>query len=226
MPVNSILATIARISTDHRFVLLLGVIIIYLLWEFVRSSVGGAEIVQVTLLSVLLLAAITCLRFKKETFVTSRMFGVLVVVLGWVKAATDIAWLDRIDGLFRAVFLLMVTGALIYQVARTSRVSLGLIIGAINGYLLLGIVGGILARIVDGLAPGAFRFDPQVHLGASKYLYFSYITLATVGYGDITPTAPAAQFVAVALGVSGQLYIATIIALLVGKYLSNRPGLD
>ena len=220
---NSLLAAFGRATADQRFVLLLGTILLYLLWEFVLSFVGGGEIVQVTILSILLLAAITCLRFKKQTFLTSRIFGVLVVALGWVRAATDILWLDRVDGFFRAVFLLMVTGALIYQVARTERVSFGLIIGAINGYLLLGIIGGTIVRIVDGITPGAFRFDPQIHLGASKYLYFSYITLATVGYGDITPTIPAAQLVAVVLGVSGQLYIATIIALLVGKYLSGKP---
>lgn len=223
---NSILATLGRASRDQRFVLLLGMIIVYLLWEFVRTSVAGGEIVRVTILSVLLLAAIACLRFKKQSFLTSRIFGVLVVVLGWVKAATDIVWLDRIDSMFRAMFFLIVTGALIYQVARTPRVSFDLIIGAINGYLLIGIVGGIASMIVDGLVPGAFRFDAQIHLGASKYLYFSYITLATVGYGDITPAVPAAQFVAVVLAVSGQLYIATIIALLVGKYISGRPVSD
>jgi len=217
------LATLDRIWRDQSFFLLLGMIVSYLLWEFVRSSVGGGEIVQMTLLSFMLLAAIGCLRFKKKSFLTSKIMGGVVVVLGWVRAATEIVWLDRIDGLFRAVFLLIVTGTLIYQIARTPRVSLSLIVGAINGYLLLGIVGGIVVRIVDGLAPGAFRFDPQIHLGASKYLYFSYITLATVGYGDITPIAPAAQFAAVVLGVSGQLYIATIIALLVGKYLSGKP---
>ena len=226
MAVDSILATLNRIAKDQRFILLLGMIMVYLLWEFMRSSAGGSEYLHMTIISVLMMAAIGCLRFKRQSFLTSRIFGVLVLLLGWVQAATDAVWLDRVDGLFRSLFFLVVTGALIYQVARTARASWDLIVGAINGYLLLGIVGGVVARVIDGIIPGAFRFDPEIHLGASKYLYFSYISLATVGYGDITPLVPSAQLLSIVLGVSGQLYVATIIAVLVGKYLSGKPATD
>jgi hypothetical protein len=223
---KTILGRLNTISKEQRFFLLLGAILVYLIFEFVTAQTGGGTFIRVTLLSLLLVAAIDCLRFKKSSFLSSRFFGVLVIASGWVDAATSFRWLDMVDGLFRVVFFLIVTGALIYQVAKSARVSLDIIVGAINGYLLLGLVGGVLAGIIDGFFPGAFGFTPQIHVGISKYLYYSYITLATVGYGDITPVVPIAQLLSVVLGVSGQLYIATIIAILIGKYLIGKPAGD
>lgn len=219
---KTLLTRLDSLSKDQRFYLLLAAIVAYLAAEFLRSPSGGKDFIRMTIVSLLLIAAIDCLRFKKNSFLSSKLFGVFVIVLGWIDATVEVPWLSTVDGLFRVVFLLIVTAALIHQVAKTSSVSLSVIVGAIDGYLLLGIAGAGIALIIDGLSPGAFGFDPQVHVGISKYHYYSFITLATVGYGDITPAIPGAQFLSVALGVAGQLYIATIIAVLVGKYLSGR----
>lgn len=219
-------AKLSSLSKEQRFYLLLAAILVYLLNEFTRGTGAETDFVRVTLSSLLLLAAVDCLRFRKDSFLTSKVFGLLVMSVGWVDAAMGLEWLNAVDALFRIAFFLIVTGALIFQVAKTSRASLSVIVGAIDGYLLLGIVGGAVALLVDRLIPGAFGFDPQIHFGISKYYYYSYITLATVGYGDITPTVPVAQLLSVILGVTGQLYIATIVAVLIGKYLSAKPVKD
>lgn len=219
---RAILARLDSLSKEQRFYLLLAAIVAYLGAEFLRTPTEGKDFVRVTMLSLLLIAAIDCLRFKKNSLLSSRFFGAFVIALGWLDASVDVPWLNTVDGLFRVAFLLIVTGALIHQVAKTTSVSLSIIVGAIDGYLLLGIAGAGIALIIDGLSPGAFSFDPHVHVGLAKYHYYSFITLATVGYGDIIPTIPGAQFLSMALGVAGQLYIATIIAVLVGKYLSGK----
>ena len=224
--IQKLLTKLDAISKDQRFFLLLAAIVTFLFWQFLGGDRVGVDFVGVTLSSLLLLAAIDCLRFTKRSFLISKVFGVLVLMLGWIDAATDISWLDTISGLFRILFFLLVTGALISQVAKSARVSLSIIVGAISGYLLLGIVGAVAALVVDTLVPGAYAFNPETHLGTSKYFYYSYITLSTVGYGDITPSLPIAQFLSIMLGVAGQLYIATIIAILVGKYVSGKSPSD
>lgn len=223
---KTLYARLSSLSKEQRFYLLLAAILVYLLNEFTRGVGAETDFVRVTLSSLLLLAAIDCLRFKKNSFLTSKVFGLLVISVGWVDAVMGLAWLNAVDAIFRIAFFLIVTGALIYQVAKTPRASLSVIVGAIDGYLLLGIVGGAVALLVDRVIPGAFGFDPQIHTGMSKFYYYSYVTLSTVGYGDITPTVPIAQLLSVVLGVTGQLYIATIIAVLIGKYLSAKPAED
>jgi hypothetical protein len=120
---------------------------------------------------------------------------------------------------FRIGFLLAVTGALIYQVAISTRVSLPVIIGAIDGYLLLGIVGAVAFTIVENLVPGSIRTAAPTG-SQPEFMYFSFITMLTVGYGEILPVSPMAQTIAVFLAASGQLYVAILIAILVGKFLS------
>lgn len=95
--------------------------------------------------------------------------------------------------------------------------------GAVVGYLLLGIIWSLLYSAAETAFPGSFA-TPM--LGGSDGVsgrvdrgtlgYFSFITLATVGYGDVTPTTPLAQTLAWTEAVTGQLYLAILVAGLVG----------
>ncbi len=94
---------------------------------------------------------------------------------------------------------------------------------AINAYFLLGIIGSTLFKIVYQLLPGtSFRIPVENLMPNVDFIYFSFVTLTSVGYGDITPIDPVAKSLAIFLGVVGQLYLALTIALLVGKYLSAK----
>ncbi|MHB8900006.1 MAG: potassium channel family protein, partial [Thermoguttaceae bacterium] len=95
--------------------------------------------------------------------------------------------------------------------------------GALCGYLLLGIIWTLLYSAVDTAFPGSFnmpsRGDTDIAnaLPASGVLsYFSFITLATVGYGDVTPATPLARTLAWMEAVTGQFYLAVLVAGLVG----------
>jgi hypothetical protein len=104
------------------------------------------------------------------------------------------------------------------EVLRDERVSLNTILGAICAYLLLGFLYANVFRGIHCLDPGAFAaaggpLDP--HADRSAIIYFSYATLTTVAYGDITPASAAARFVALTEGMVGQLYPAIFLARLV-----------
>lgn len=119
-------------------------------------------------------------------------------------------------------FLSLVTINLIRQVALSQEVTADVIYGAIAGYLLIGLTAGLMATAIEMLFPGSFELSP---VDASEVfpdlLYFSFITLSTIGYGDITPSTSVAQSFAMVLGVSGQIYLTVLIALLIGKYLGR-----
>ena len=101
------------------------------------------------------------------------------------------------------------------------------LIGAVCVYLLFGIAWGILYALVNAM-PGTTAFANLVPLAAggsmNDYVYYSFVTLTTLGYGDVTPvTAPARTFAALE-AVTGQLYMAVLVARLVGLHIANRPA--
>lgn len=152
----------------------------------------------------------------------------ITIALEWVSALFNLPLLSIISKATNIVFFIVVVGSLINEVASARDVTIKVILGAISGYLLLGIIYSIFVMIIVQNDPEAFSGfkDGLTESGkiadTSVPLYFSYVTLASLGYGDILPLKPLSRSLATFITVSGQIYIATIIALLVGKY-SSKP---
>ena len=119
---------------------------------------------------------------------------------------------------------------MIVQVARTSRVTLAVIVAAVNGYLLLGMIASLLVALIVLHEPGAFNFPPLpagTPAEASRfgeYLDYGVGTFTTGGYGDVVPQLPYTRSLSTLIGVVGQMYVAIIIAMLVGKYSGGGSG--
>lgn len=101
---------------------------------------------------------------------------------------------------------------------------------AFDAYLLVGVFLGVLYWTLAGQAPGALSYpsDPtQEVLSVTEGIYFSFVTLATLGYGDIVPRSDAARGIAIVEAVAGQLYLAVMVSRLVSLQISAgayRPG--
>lgn len=109
-----------------------------------------------------------------------------------------------------------------------NRVSGNSILGSLDGYLLLGIIWSLLYCAVETASPGSFRLpaaaaDAAAHRPLDRGLlhYFSFITLATVGYGDVTPLSPLARSLAWMEAIAGQFYLAVLVAGLVGFQVTH-----
>ena len=111
---------------------------------------------------------------------------------------------------------------MVIQVARSRRVNLHVILGSISIYLLVGISAALLFVAVTVVNEQALAFaytdKPNLH----DYIYYSFVTMSTLGYGDVTPKAPIAQFLAYTLAVVGQIYMTILVAFLVGKFISQN----
>jgi hypothetical protein len=123
-----------------------------------------------------------------------------------------------------AAFHLFVTVVLLRGVHRERDVSADVIAAALCGYLLLGVAFGHVYCLIDAAIPGSFRgLDAEVgeYHTHFRLTYYSFITLTTVGYGDITPARDTARSLAMAEAVAGQFYLAVLVADLVGKRLAQ-----
>ena len=129
--------------------------------------------------------------------------------------------LAKISAFVSLMFFLFVIVLLVIKVAKSRRVSLREFLESINVYLLLGIAGFVLFRQVGTWENEAFMHGGQALDGPAPFVYYSFVTMTTLGYGDIAPTGPVGRSLAIFFSVAGQLYLTMIIALLVGKYLSQ-----
>ena len=121
---------------------------------------------------------------------------------------------------------------MVRHIARSQNVTLTILINSINCYLIIGVLGAlllameeILRKIGFHLDAGGINFAGSGAQGFHDYLYFSFVTMTTLGYGDVTPVSSFAKSTTIIIAVAGQLYLTMLVAMLVGKFLS-RTQLD
>lgn len=122
------------------------------------------------------------------------------------------------------VFYVVVTSEIIRQVWQSKIITKNVIIGLISGYICIGLIGFFLFLTIELLSPGSFRGVEGYHESTSlidSLLYFSYITLLTIGYGEITPVTLIAQKATILTGLTGQFYLVILTATIIGKYISQ-----
>jgi hypothetical protein len=120
------------------------------------------------------------------------------------------------------LLLLMVTPVVILnRILRHSTVNIETVAGAIDVYVILGLIFSSLYRSIAAVAGTPF-FAQTNHASANQFLYFSFATLTTVGYGDLTAATDFARSVVVIEALMGQIFLVTLVARLVS--LMARPG--
>ncbi len=213
---------------------------------FSKVDIGGLILLAALVFSIFLLPVLplawqaqssrivyTILYFSAVLSLEKRVkfllaISIFAVCLEWLAGIFSLWLLVTTSKILNAVFFLFIVGSLIYQVATSKEVNLKVILGSIIGYLMLGLVYSIFIAIIIQQDPAAFNIPGSpdkeattiTHLGES--IYFSFVSLATVGYGDIVAIKPYTRSLSIWISISGQLYIAIIIALLVGKISSGR----
>ena len=106
----------------------------------------------------------------------------------------------------------------IRQIFEFEGVDMKTIFASMCGYLLIGLIATMTFSLIGLLVDNSFSVD---NVEPYNMIYFSFVTITTIGYGDITPISPTAQSLAIFFGVTGQLYLTVLIAFLVGKYVSS-----
>jgi len=156
------------------------------------------------------------------------MLAVVGIVLGmeWISTVIDIGLMNMISRVLNFVFFAFMSGYYIHLIAKARKVTPRVIFQAIIGYLLLGLVFSIMITMLVEYNPAMFSFpfasEPGTGTHFSDYLYYGFVTLTTLGYGDIVPLLPFSKSLSILVSVSGQLYLAIIVAMLVGKFASQR----
>jgi hypothetical protein len=203
----------------HRYAILFYVLLITILTAPILSALNFEGTSIESLLAVCLLAAILpvgAVRNRPYLLVAFVMVGLARLV----TAAFDYHALSELSlGIWTLVGLLAAVAALRFAMGAT-HVDAEHLYAALSAYLLAGLYIGVLYWVLERMKPGTFSFPGK--FSQASAIYFSFVTLATLGYGDIVPRADIARSIAVVEGVGGQLFLAVLVARLVSLY--SRPG--
>ena len=174
---------------------------------------------------IFLLSALSLQDVRKKMLLTVSL---LLIIIIWIASKIELSGLFLVSRIGQGLFFIFIVIRLITQTASAKDVNIRVIADSINGYLLVGIIYSIVVYSIVRFQPEAYHFaegnegDEQVVM--SKMFYYTFVTYTSTGYGDITPMAPSARSLATLISATGQLYVAVIIAMLVGKFSSTGPS--
>jgi len=154
--------------------------------------------------------------------------AVILTIFTWVSTYLKFDILIHATSVVTIVFLVYIIVVSVVRISKSKQVGSLEFLRAVNIYFLIGIAGGVIFRMLYIVDPISVNVTGKDILDTTDLLYFSFETITTLGYGDITPESPFAKTIAIFLSFAGQLYLAMIIALLMGKYLkdanTSKPG--
>jgi Ion channel len=201
---------------DDRFELVLASIVLAIL---ASAAAGAGEWGR--LLSVVFLGGTLLLILRMtEARARARVAAAIVVVLAVVVTAASVIFGGELAGwavpTVGALMAFCAPVAIIRRLAQQEAITLQTVFGALCLYLLAGLFFAFLYSTIAALTGGPF-FAGNSGTTSIDYVYFSFVTLATVGYGDLTAATDLGRMLAVTEALIGQLYLVTVVAVLVSN---------
>jgi hypothetical protein len=199
-----------------------------LLQPFLQRFEIGVELLRIFFLMTLG-AALYAISDNKRRFVIGLILGLTAVAIMGSSYVVHEARLLGPAFIISDFLLIFVAVHILRYVLKAGQVTADKIYGAVCVYLLIGMIwtGGYF--VSEMFSPGSLQLDgvdltevagsPEAIL--SKCLYYSYVTLTTLGYGDIKPTQPPTQALAYVEAITGQLYLAVLVARLVALHIAH-----
>ncbi len=147
------------------------------------------------------------------------LIGLIAIFIEVGTRTTDFKVLNYLAVVTTNLFLIYIVGNVVLDMMRQRSVTLFTLVEAVNGYLLMGIMFISLVAYCELTFPGAYLFKGEESI---DLVYYTIVTLTTVGYGDIIPQIPIAKSLSMIIAISGQFYIAVVVAIIVGKFASKN----
>jgi len=214
-----------RAYSERRFGVLLVILVVLLAGPSVLLGFGLSAAWFDGLMALLLIAAIVSLCFERHQRLFALLLGIPTVLhsLGGHALPGEASAPVLLAGHLCEVLFLFGASVLIVKSLFSARtLTFDSILGAVCGYLFLGLAWAVLYALIEGFRPGSFAISPKLVTGGEVarplpdvLTYYSFVTLTTVGYGDISPVSPAARTRSWMEAITGQFYLAVIVAGLV-----------
>jgi voltage-gated potassium channel len=222
----------ANVGTINLLVLFVSLVIMLMVVPLFEQFLTDRLLLQIAL-TVLLLVAVATNRRPRGLFIITALLAALAIPVAWTSFFVEYESLFVASCVLEGLFFLLIAVWLLIYVARQPEVSMQSIFGAISAYLLIGLAWAMLYWAIDRSSFENLAYAERLTVSQDKWgneevvkfsqlVYFSFVTMSTLGYGDILPRTPIAQTLAWAQSVTGQFYIAILIARLVSALPRRR----
>jgi hypothetical protein len=202
-------------------------LLVFVVGTAASPGVRQGRLIEFILLAATIVVAVLELRVPGQRRLAPIALASSVIFLNVVDLTVRLRHVPVIASAVVGLFAGLVVWLAYGSVMRPHRPVGDRIVGAICVYVLIGLAWASVYETLDGVAAGSFRFPVDTAWatpGPLRYRYFSFVTLATLGYGDVTPVTMLAGTLAAIEAVVGQLYIGITVARLVALSLAERSG--
>jgi hypothetical protein len=184
------------------------------------------DVINAFVFSFNILAGIVLLKaFSHLRAQVLRLIGICLILLQFGNLFySSFELIDRLIPILYLVFFVAIS----YQVYRgiylAKHIDTEMLSAVFCGFVLLGLLSTFIFLFIELSIPGSFRGLAEDSSPFDNFIYFSFITLLTIGFGDITPATDLSKILTVILGIIGQFYTVIVVGVIIGKYLMRTPN--
>lgn len=219
-----------KIFSSHKIAIFLIILVLFLiLYPYLHEYYPEHILITECSLAILMTSGVSIFLEKSYQKISSILLAVLVLLGVWLASYVKYRWIIVSTLCIEFIFFSFILVSMVKYVFRQRTITLNKLLAAICAYLILGLLFAIFYTIIFTIHSGAFILDvSNTFINTSLYphpaffteaIYFSFVTLSTLGYGDLIPTFGPLKIIASLEAISGQLFIAILIARLVGLHI-------
>jgi len=208
---------------DARFLVLLILLLSMLVLAPFFDEFIHTRILMDVFLTTIFIFIIYTIRLKRSQAIIAFVLVLPLIIATWSTYFVEIKTVSLLTRIFGALFFAYAAINILRIIVKSEKVTRETIFAAIVAYLLIALMWAFLYMILELVSPGSFSFPDEGFLRETmRYEYLSFVTITTLGYGDITPVTDKASALVIVEAVIGQIYLVVLVAWLVGMHVSRR----
>jgi hypothetical protein len=206
---------------DRFLFLLISILCLLILAPLFKGFIGIRILMDIFFTSILI-SAVYAVSKKKYILLVAALLALPMLVSIWSDNFVKVPSLILVGDCFGILFMAFMVIVILSFIFREQEVTGNVIYGAIVVYLLIAIMWAFVFSVMESINPGSFAIgEGQIEVGRPLFIYYSFVTITTLGYGDITPITALANSFSFLEAVIGQIYLVVLVARLVGIHISQ-----
>jgi len=211
---------LTRVRLGRFLFLLISILLLFVLRPFLEGYIGINLLLDI-FFSFILFSGIYAVSQRKYQFIIACVIALPLLVLSWSRHLTESPSLILVKNTFMILFFAYTVVIILSHIFREKEVTADLIMGAVCVYFFIGLMWALVFAVLESFQPGSFAIGEGLTADIVNFTYYSFVTQTTLGYGDITPMTAPARSLSLLEAVIGQLYLAVLIARLVGIHIAQ-----